>query len=154
MKKAFEAAGCARAKQIEDVGVKNIDAFCLYENTLNFFKCEIGEENLKQGTSPATLETIMKKGRYELIVISLRSDNLKKLVLGEKNVILLLKRTCPKATVFIFGGRSVLKKVRKLESSRSIYTYERHGVAKLTQKFKEAIIAHIETVMKKKYSMR
>jgi hypothetical protein len=23
------------AKQIEDVGVKNIDAFCLYENTLN-----------------------------------------------------------------------------------------------------------------------
>lgn len=137
------------AKQIEDVCAKNIDVFCSYENTLNFFKCEIGEENLKQGTSPAAIETILKKGRYGLIVISLKSDNLEKLVLGEKNVIDLIKRTCPKATVFFFGGRSILKKVKNLESSGSIHTYERHGVAKLTRKFREAIIAHIETAMKK-----
>ena len=137
------------ARQIEDVGVKNIDVYCLYENTLTFFNHEVGEENLNQGTTSVTLETILKKVRYELIVISLKLDNLEKLALGEKRVIDLLKKVCPKTTVFIFGGRSALKKVKNLETYKSIYTYDRPGVAKLTRKFNEAIITHIKTAMKK-----
>jgi hypothetical protein len=136
------------AKQIENVGVKIIDVFCLCENTMNFFNCEIGEESLKQGTPSATLETILKKRRYELIVISLKSDSLEKLVLGEKSIIDLFKRICPKATVFIFSGTSVFEKL-KLESSESIYAYDRHGVAKVTREFNAAIISHIRTAMKK-----
>jgi hypothetical protein len=137
------------AKQIENLGVKMIDVICFSENTMKFFNCEIGEENLKEGTTSATMETILKKGKYELIVVSLKLDHLEKLVLGEQSIIDLFKKICPQATVFIFGGRSVLKRLKILESSESIYTCERHGVAKVAREFKEAIISHIKTAMRK-----
>lgn len=83
------------AKQIESLGVKMIDVICFCKKTMNFFNCEIGQKNLKQRTASVTLETILKKREYKLIVASLKLENLEKLASGERSMFDLFGKICP-----------------------------------------------------------
>lgn len=135
-------------KQIESLRVKRVDLASISQNGI-FFNSQILEKNFDQSRVLSTLEKILKRRIYSIIVISLRLDYLKKIFLDDPRILDLIGMICPRPSVFVFGASSILSLVRKKDRFRSIQFYHRLGVAKLTQEFKDAIINHITASMTK-----
>lgn len=135
-------------EQIESLRVNRVDLVSISKNGI-FFDSKILEKDSNQSTVLSTLEKIIKRRNYRTIVISLRLDHLKKIFLGQPSILDLISNICPQASVFVFGGSSILGPIGKQDRLRSIQFYHRPGVAKLTHEFRDAIVNHIIASMTK-----
>lgn len=121
----------------ELMAIKNskVDLF-IYDNTITLEKSKKSKKNCE-----LLLEEISNT-KYDVIIVSLQLQNLKKILLKKSNILKNVTAKSPNSTVFIYGAKSVLKRIPK-EKNLDIRMYTRKGVAKLTQEFKEDILEHI-----------
>ncbi len=90
------------------------------------------------------LENILKKKKYNTIIISLSLNNLKKFLPKKRNVLEIIKEVSPRTDIFIFGASSLLNKLKK-EELQNVFLFSRPGVNKLTIEFRNTVINHLQT---------
>jgi len=128
-------------RQIESLGVKTIDLVCYSQQNV-FFNCR-GQAS-SQRTS-ISLENILKRKKYELIIVSLKLENLRKLALCKKSIFVLFKKICPNSAVFVFGAKTAVVRLKQFVESGTIRIVYRHGVTKVTREFNQAVIDYIKS---------
>jgi hypothetical protein len=97
----------------------------------------------KDDTDIGSVQSILANRRYTLIIVSLGTDNLKKLFFEKSNIMQFLRNSPSRISMYVFGASRVLNEI---ETSRSVdlFLYSRPGVSKLTQEFKNAILNYIK----------
>ena len=129
----------ALKRDIEDITKKQVDLITFSHNRvfLNQKPAAGSNEIL------TTLETALKRKKYSVLIISLTLKYLKQLFPEGFNILDLIDNISPETTVFIFGAKSLLKTIGK---RKQVFSHPRRGVAKLTQEFKDQIIAYIKSL--------
>lgn len=131
-------------REIEGITRKRVDLITFSDDEVSLNQKQVVKKPIERD-SFITLETILKREAYFLLIISLRLKFLKLLFPDGENILDLIEKTSSDVTVFIFGAESALKNVRKEQRKLSIFLNPRHGVAKLTQEFKNKIITYLES---------
>lgn len=133
---------------IEDITRKQVDLITFSPDGV-FLNKKLTGKKLDVNVIFTTLENILKTKSYRICIISLELKYLKQLFPDERNILDLINKTSPNATVFIFGANSILKPIRK-EKGKQVFLYARHGVAKITRELKSQIITYIKSLSKLK----
>lgn len=122
-------------EKIQQIGRQNVDLFTFCEKEITLNSERIGDSrNIFR-----FLTRLFAKKPYNLIIVSLEKNNLRKLFKTDVDLLNLKEKIAPKASVFVFGASSVLSKFEKLRS-RKVHIYFRPGVSKLTARFKREVI--------------
>jgi len=134
---AFEQITGLRTSVQELVG--KIDLLVFSKDSIFFNQKKISE---KGDTNVGSAQNILGKKRYTLIIVSLETDNLKKLFFERSNIMQYLRNSPSRVSMYVFGASKVLSEI---EASRSVdlFKYSRPGVAKLTQEFRNAVLDYI-----------
>lgn len=126
---------------IEGITTKRIDLVAFSTSGV-FLNQKLIAKKPNESEILATLENVLKRKEYSIFIISLGLRFLKQLFPDESNILDLVNKTSPEATVFIFGANCVIKTIRQ---KKHVFKYPRRGVAKLTQEFKNSIISHVRS---------
>jgi hypothetical protein len=120
--------------------VGKVDLLVFSKEGILFNQKKIGEEG---GTNIESAQNILAKKRYTLIIVSLGTDNLRKMFSEKSNVMQFLRNSSSRVRMYVFGASEVLNEIL---TSRSVdlFQYSRPGVAKLTQEFRNAILDYIK----------
>jgi hypothetical protein len=96
----------------------------------------------KGDTNIGSVQSILANSSYALVIVSLGTDNLRKLFFEKSNIMQYLRNSPSRVSLYVFGASRVL---REIETNRNVdlFPFSRPGVAKLTQEFKNAILGHI-----------
>jgi hypothetical protein len=128
-------------KQMQGRGRNNVDLFIFSNKGIFLNQGKIGK---KASLALTLLERLISEKKHDLIVVSLKLNNLKKLFPEKWNILDLIKRTSHKTDIFLFGAASVIDRLEKERKNR-VFLYSRPGVSKLTSEFKNDLIAYIKT---------
>lgn len=124
-------------REIENVTKKHADLITFSSSGLYFNQKLI----IKQTNNLLIkLHHIFKGKAYSLIIISLGLKYLKQLFPNKHNILDIITKTSPKAVIFIYGANNI---IRTIKPSDRVFVQPRHGVAKITQEFKNQVIAYI-----------
>ena len=126
-------------KEIQRLGRNKVDLFVFSNMGIFLNKRRVGK---KADMALKLLESLMSEKTYGSIVVSLKLNNLEKLFPKKRDILDLIKDASPQTDTFLFGASSVFSKLGKRRTNR-VYLYSRPGVAKLTCKFKNDVIDHI-----------
>jgi hypothetical protein len=140
-------------RRIENLRVERIDLVCFSRRGI-LLNSKILEREQDREIVLKVLEKVLEVGTYDLIGISLKADNLAKIFSDGSNILDLAKRIRPQSALFVFGAVSVVSGFTKRKELGSLQVFERHGVAKVTHEFKEAVIEEIVKIRKKSLSAR
>lgn len=119
--------------------VGKVDLLAFSKDSIFFNEKKISE---KGDTNVGSAQNILAKKRYTLIIVSLGTDNLKKLFLEKSNVMQYLRNSPSRVSMYVFGASGIPDEI---VTSRSVdlFPYSRQGTVKSTQEFKNAVLAHI-----------
>ena len=119
--------------------VGKVDLLVFSKKCILFNQKKINE---KDSTDIGSVQNILVKKRYPLIIVSLGTDNLKKLFFEKSNIMQYLRNSPSRVRMYVFGASKVLNEI---VTSRNVdlFPYSRPGVAKLTQEFKNAILDYV-----------
>lgn len=125
-------------KAIEEL-VGKVDLLAFSRDCIFFNQKKISE---KGDTNVGSSQNILAKKRYTLIIVSLGTDNLKKLFFEKSNIMQYLRNSPSRVRMYVFGAS---KDLNEILTSRSVdlVPYSRPGVAKLTQEFRNAILDYV-----------
>jgi len=125
-------------KAIQEL-IGKVDLLAFSKDSIFFNQKKISE---KGDTNVGSAQNILAKKRYTLIVVSLGTDNLKKLFLEKSNVMQYLRNSPSRVSVYVFGASGIPDEI---VTSRSVdlFPYSRQGAVKSTQEFKNAVLAYI-----------
>ena len=125
-------------KAIQEL-VGKVDLLAFSSDCIFFNQKKISE---KGDTNVGSSQDILAKKRYTLIIISLETDNLKKLFFEKSNIMQYLRNSPSRVRMYVFGAS---KDLYEIPNGRSVdlFPYSRPGVAKLTQKFRNAILDYV-----------
>ena len=119
--------------------VGKVDLLAFSKDSIFFNQKKISE---KGDTNIGSAQNILAKKRYTLIVVSLATDNLKKLFFEKSNIMQYLRNSPSRVRMYVFGASDLPDGIM---TSRSVtlFPYSRPGEAKLTQEFRNAILDYI-----------
>jgi hypothetical protein len=125
-------------KAIQEL-VGKVDLLAFSKDFIFFNQKKISE---KGDTNIGSAQNILAKKRYTLIVVSLATDNLKKLFFEKSNIMQYLRNSPSRVRMYVFGASGLPDDIM---TSRSVdlFPYSRPGEARLTQEFKNAILDYI-----------
>jgi hypothetical protein len=129
-------------EEIQALGEK-VDLVTLTSTTI----CLNEKEIRKNSILMTFLEQRLLEKKYSTIVVSLVLKNLKRLFSDSNNIVDIVQRLASETEIFVFGGHSLLKEVKKDKSS-NLFLYQRPGVGKVTKQFKQDLVDHIERAAK------
>jgi hypothetical protein len=135
-------------QSIEDLIRKQVDLIAFSSDGV-FLNQKRMSRDLSTDAILNTLRNTLKRKAYLVCIISLRLKYFKRVFLEGWNILDLIEKTSPQATVFIFGASSILNNVQIEQKVQPIFFYSRHGVAKLTKEFKNEIIRRIKAIKPK-----
>ena len=128
-------------KEMERVGRNEVDSFIFSKEGIFLNQEQIGK---KASIALKLLERLIVGKKFDLLVISLKLNNLKKLFLEKRSILDLIKNISPTTDIFLFGASSVIKTLDK-EKTNHVFLYSRPGVSKLTIEFKNDLIDYVRT---------
>ena len=125
-------------KAIQEL-VERVDLLAFSRDCIFFNLKKISE---KGDTNIGSAQNILAKKRYALIIVSLATDNLKKLFFEKSNIMQYLRNSPSRVRMYVFGASDIPDEI---VTSRSVdlFPYSRQGAAKSTQEFKNAILDYI-----------
>jgi hypothetical protein len=125
-------------KAIQEL-VGKVDLLAFSKDFIFFNQKKISEMG---DTNIGSAQNILAKKRYTLIVVSLATDNLKKLFFQKSNIMQYLRNSPSRVRMYVFGASGLPDDIM---TSRSVdlFPYSRPGEARLTQEFKNAILDYI-----------
>lgn len=126
-------------KEMQGLARSNVDLFVFSNKGIFLNQKQIGE---KASLALKLLERLISEKKPDLVVVSLKLNNLKKLFPEKLNILDLIKSTSHKTDIFLFGAASVIDRLEK-ERNR-VFSYSRPGVSKLTSEFKNDLIDYIK----------
>jgi len=120
--------------------VGKVDLLAFSKESIFFNKKKIGE---KGGTNIESVQNILAKKLYTLIIVSLGTENLKKMFFEKSNIMHYLRNSPSRVSMYVFGASSIPDEIL---TSRSVdlFPYSRQGSVKSTQELKKAVLAHIK----------
>ena len=126
-------------KAIQEL-VGKVDLLAFSKDSIFFNQKKISE---KGDTNIGSAQNILAKKRYTLIIVSLATDNLKKLFFEQSNIMQYLRNSPSRVRMYIFGASGIPDEI--VTSRRvDVFPYSRQGAAKSTQEFKNAILDYIK----------
>jgi hypothetical protein len=125
-------------KAIEEL-VGKVDLLAFSKDSILFNQKKISE---KGDTNIGSAQNILAKKRYTLIIVSLGSDNLRKIFFEKSNIMQFLRNSPSRVRMYVFGASGIPDGI---VTSRSVdlFPYSRQEEEKSTQEFKNAILDHI-----------
>jgi hypothetical protein len=125
-------------KAIQEL-VGKVDLLAFSGDVIFFNQKKIGERG---DTNIGSVQNILAKKRYTLIIVSLAVDNLKKLFFEKSNIVKYLRNSPSRVRMYVFGASDLPDEI---VTSRSVdlFPYSRQGAVKSTQEFKNAVLAYI-----------
>ena len=120
--------------------VGKVDLLAFSKDSILFNEKKMGE---KGDTNIGSVQNILAKKRYTLIVVSLRNDNLRRLFFERSNIMQYLRNSPSRVRMYVFGSSDIPDEI---VTSRSVdlFPYSRQGAAKSTEEFKKAILDYIK----------
>jgi hypothetical protein len=126
-------------KAIQEL-VGKVDLLAFSKDSILFNQKKISE---KGDTNIGSAQNILAKKRYTLIIVSLATDNLKKLFFEKSNIMQYLRNSPSRVRMYIFGASGIPDEI--VTSRRvDVFPYSRQGAAKSTQEFKNAILDYVK----------
>lgn len=129
-------------KNIENMDEKQVDLITFSSDGI-FVNRKLKGKKMDVSTILSIFKNLLKSGTYDVFIMSLKRKYLKRLFRHDWNVLDLINRTSPQATVFIFGASSILNDIKTGQWTQPISLHFRNGVAKLTHELRNAIIEQI-----------
>jgi len=134
---AFDQITGLRKSMQELVGTVDLLAFskdCIFFNQKKI--------NEKGDTNIGSVQNLLAKKRYTLIIVSLRTDNLRKIFFEKSNIMQFLRNSPSRVRMYVFGAPDIPDEI---VTSRSVdlFPYSRQGEAKSTQEFKNTILDYV-----------
>ena len=119
--------------------VGKVDLLAFSRDSIFFNQKKISE---KGDTNIGSVQNLLAKKRYTLIIVSLAVDNLKKLFFEKSNIVQYLRNSPTRIRMYVFGASDIPDEI---VTSRSVdlFPYSRQGTVKSTQEFKNAVLAYI-----------
>lgn len=121
--------------------VGKVDLLSFSKDFILFNQKKISE---KGDTNIGSAQNILAKKRYTLIVVSLGTDNLRKLFFKKSNIMQYLRNSPSRVRMYVFGSSDIPDEI---VTSRSVdlFPYSRQGAhEKSTQEFENDIIDYIK----------
>jgi hypothetical protein len=125
-------------KSIQEL-VGRVDLLAFSRDCVFFNQKKIGE---KGDTNVGSVQNILAKKRYTLIIVSLVTDNLKKLFFERSNIMQYLRNSPSRVRMYVFGASEVSNEIAT-NRSVDLFLYSRQGEEKLTQEFRNAILGYV-----------
>ncbi len=126
-------------KAIQEL-VGKVDLLAFSKDSIFFNQKKIGG---KGDTNIGSAQNILSKKRYTLIVVSLRTDNLKSLFFEKSNIMQYLRNSPSRVRMYVFGSSGIPDEI--MTSRRvDVIPYSKQTGAKSTQEFKNAILDYIK----------
>jgi hypothetical protein len=125
-------------KSIQEL-VGKVDLLAFSKDCIFFNQKKISE---KGDTNIGTAQNILAKKRYTLIIVSLGTDNLRKIFFEKSNIMQFLRNSPSRVRMYVFGASDLPDEI---VTSRSVdlFPYSRQEKEKSTQEFKNAILDYI-----------
>jgi hypothetical protein len=125
-------------KAIQEL-VGKVDLLAFAKDCIFFNQKKISE---KGDTNIGSAQNILAKKRYTLIIVSLGSDNLRKIFFEKSNIMQFLRNSPSRVRMYVFGASGIPDGI---VTSRSVdlFPYSRKEEEKSTQEFRNAILDHI-----------
>jgi len=128
-------------REIQGLRRNRVDLFVFSNKGILVNHEKIGEET----DNPINiLKKLLRKKTYDLIVISLKLVNLRRLFSQKRNVLNMIEMNSPQTNIFLFGASSTLDKLKE-KRTKNVFLYARPGVSKLTKEFRNDVIDYIKT---------
>ena len=131
-----EIVGLRRA--IEEF-VGKVDLLAFSSDSIFLNQKKISEKGY---TNVGSTQTILAKKRYTLIIVSLASDNLRKLFFEKSNIMQYLRNSPSRIRMYVSGASDIPDEI-VTNRSVDLFPYSKQGAGKSTQKFKNAILDYI-----------
>ena len=125
-------------KSIQEL-VGKVDLLAFSKDCIFFNQKKISE---KGDTNIGTAQNILAKKRYALIIVSLGTDNLRKIFFEKSNIMQFLRNSPSRVRMYVFGASDLPDEI---VTSRSVdlFPYSRQEKEKSTQEFKNAILDYV-----------
>ena len=120
--------------------VGKVDFLAFSKDSIFLNKKKISE---KGDTNIGSVQNILAKKRYTLIIVSLVTDNLKKLFFEKSNIMQYLRNSPSCVRMYVFGASGIPDEI---VTSRNVdlFPYSKQDAGKSTQEFKNAILDYIK----------
>ena len=120
--------------------VGKVDLLAFSKDSIFLNKKKISE---KGDTNIGSVQNILAKKRYTLIIVSLVTDNLRKLFFEKSNIMQYLRNSPSCVRMCVFGASDIPDEI---VTSRNVdlFPYSRQDAGKSTQEFKNAILDYIK----------
>jgi hypothetical protein len=125
-------------KSIQEL-VGKVDLLAFSKDGIFFNQKRIGE---KEGTNVGSVQNILAKKRYTLIIVSLVADNIKKLFFERSNIMQYLRNSPSRVRMYVFGASEVSDEIAT-NRSVDLFLYSKQREKKSTQEFKNVILGYI-----------
>jgi hypothetical protein len=125
-------------KAIQEL-VGKVDLLAFSRDSIFLNQKKISEKGY---TNVGSTQTILAKKRYTLIIVSLASDNLRKLFFEKSNILQYLRNSPSRIRMYVSGASDIPDEI-VTNRSVDLFPYSKQGAAKSTQKFKNAILDYI-----------
>ncbi len=134
---AFDQITGLRKSMQELVGTVDLLAFS--RDCIFFNQKKISE---KGDTNIGSVQNLLARKRYTLIIVSLGNDNLRKIFFEKSNIMQFLRNSPSRVRMYVFGASDIPSEI---VTSRSVdlFPYSKQGEAKSTQEFKNTILDYI-----------
>ena len=139
-------------QEIQEIIGRKVDLITLSEDGLflnqNPLEATMSEARVLDGLWP-----VLERKAYDMVVISLGIKYLRLVFPSGLDAVDLIKKSSPRAVVYVFGARTILGSKATSWHERNVFFYPRRGVAKITSSLKSAIFEKIETSGRRKISI-
>jgi len=125
-------------KSIQEL-VGKVDLLAFSKDGIFFNQKRIGE---KGDTNVGSVQNILAKKRYTLIIVSLVADNIKKLFFERSNIMQYLRNSPSRVRMYVFGASEVSDEIAT-NRSVDLFLYSKQREKKSTQEFKNVILGYI-----------
>jgi len=120
--------------------IGKVDLLAFSKDSIFFNQKKISE---KGDTNIGSVQNILAKKRYTLIIVSLVTDNLRKLFFEKSNIMQYLRNSPSCVRMYVFGASDIPDEIvtsRKVD----LFPYSRQDAGKSTQEFKNAILDYVK----------
>lgn len=131
--------------EVENLTKKQVDLITFSSLGVFLNRKQIITE-IRKSTILNLLHKNLKRKTYLVYIISLTRKYLELILPAQQNILDLINKISPNATVFIFGASSILNDIKIEQKVQHVFFYPRPGVNKLTKEFKKRIIGRIKTI--------
>jgi hypothetical protein len=126
-------------KAIQEL-VGKVDLLAFSKDSIFFNQKKISE---KGDTNVGSAQNILAKKRYTLIIVSLETDNIRKLFFEKSNIMQYLRNSPSRVRMYVFGASGIPDEIvtsRKVD----LLWYSRQSAGKSTPEFKSTILDYIK----------